>query len=159
MLMGVVLVLLIARANLATFCLPRQSLARVRYRPAWHSGLTRARIVGQILIENIFLSFSGGVAGAAAGFLGNRVLINFVVGGATYTIFNPRPDARVLAFTFGICLLTGLLFGDCARRACLSMRTTVAPALKANAHAAAGGAELRAVSSQKCLWSFKSCYL
>ena len=95
-LMGVViLVLLIAYANLANFLLAK-TISRAReISTRLALGSTRARIVGQILIETLLLSFSGGVLGLLLAFWGTRALINFVVGGATYTIFNPRPDARV----------------------------------------------------------------
>ena len=137
-LMGVVvLVLLIACANLANFLLARTISREREISTRLALGSTRARIVGQMLIETLFLSFSGGVLGLLLAFWGTRALIDFVVGGATYTVFDPRPDAHVLAFTFGICLLTGLLFGIAP--AVRVSRTTVAPALKANARTAAGG--------------------
>jgi len=50
----------------------------------------------------------------------------------------------VLAFTFGICLLTGLLFGIAP--AVRISRTTVAPALKANVHAGGSGSPGRAIA-------------
>ena len=111
-LMGVVvLVLLIACANLANFLLARTISREREISTRLALGSTRARIVGQILSETLFLSFSGGVLGLLLAFWGTRALIRFVVGGASYTVFKPNPDAHVLAFTFGICLLTGLLFG------------------------------------------------
>jgi predicted permease len=144
-LMGVVvLVLLIACANLANFLLAKTISREREISTRLALGSTRARIVGQMLIETLCLSFSGGILGLLLAFWGTRALINFVVGGATYTLFDPRPDARVLAFTFGICLLTGLLFGIAP--AVRISRTTVAPALKANAHAGGGGAPGRAVA-------------
>ncbi len=107
----VVLVLLIACANLANFLLAKTISREREISTRLALGSTRARIVGQILIETLFLSFCGGVLGLLLAFWGTRALISFVVGGASYTVFDPRPDAHVLAFTFGICLLTGLLFG------------------------------------------------
>ena len=137
-LMGVVvLVLLIACANLANFLLAKTISREREISTRLALGSTRARIVGQILIETLFLSFSGGVLGLLLAFWGTRALINFVVGGATYTVFDARPDTHVLAFTFGICLLTGLLFGIAP--AVRVSRTTVSPSLKANAHTAGGG--------------------
>jgi predicted permease len=137
-LMGVVVVvLLIACANLANFLLAKTISREREISTRLALGSTRARIVGQILIETLFLSFSGGVLGLLLAFWGTRALISFVVRGATYTVFDPRPDAHVLVFTFGICLLTGLLFGIAP--AVRVSRTTVAPALKANAHTAGGG--------------------
>jgi predicted permease len=136
-LMGVVaLVLLIACANLANFLLAKAISREREISTRLALGSTRARIVRQILIETLFLSFSGGALGLLLAFWGTRALIDFVVGGATYTVFDPRPDMHVLVFTFGICLLTGLLFGIAP--AVRVSRTTVAPALKANARTAAG---------------------
>jgi predicted permease len=144
-LMGVVvLVLLIACANLANFLLAKTISREREISTRLALGSTRARIVGQMLIETLCLSFSGGILGLLLAFWGTSALINFVVGGATYTLFDPRPDALVLAFTFGICLLTGLLFGIAP--AVRISRTTVAPALKANAHTGGGGAPGRAIA-------------
>jgi predicted permease len=131
----VVLVLLIACANLANFLLARTISREREISTRLALGSTRARIVGQVLSETLFLSFSGGVLGLLLAFWGTRALIRFVVGGASYTVFKPSPDAHVLAFTFGICLLTGLLFGIAP--AVRVSRTSVAP--KANTRTAAGG--------------------
>jgi predicted permease len=139
----VVLVLLIACANLANFLLAKTISREREISTRLALGSTRARIVGQILIETLFLSFSGGVLGLLLAFWGTRALINFVVGGATYTVFDPRPDTHVLVFTFGVCVLTGFLFGIAP--AVLVSRTTVAPGLKANARTAAGGASSRVI--------------
>jgi predicted permease len=146
-LMGVVvLVLLIACANLANFLLAKTISRERELSTRLALGSTRARIVGQILMETLFLSFSGGVLGLLLAFWGTRALIHFVVGGATYTVFDPRPDTHVLLFTFAICVLTGLLFGIAP--AVRVSRTTVAPGLKANARTAAGagGASSRAIA-------------
>jgi predicted permease len=137
-LMGVVvLVLLIACANLANFLLAKTISREREISTRLALGSTRARIVGQILMETLFLSFSGGVLGLLLAFWGTRALIHFVVGGATYTVLDPRPDTHVLIFTFGICVLTGLLFGIAP--AVRVSRTTVAHGLKAAARTAAGG--------------------
>jgi predicted permease len=135
-LMGVVvLVLLIACANLANFLLARTISREREISTRLALGSTRARIVAQILTETLFLSFSGGILGLLLAFWGTRALIRFVVGGASYTVFKPSPDAHVLVFTFGICLLTGLLFGIVP--AVRVSRASVAP--RANVRTAAGG--------------------
>jgi predicted permease len=139
----VVLVLLIACANLANFLLARTVSREREISTRLALGSTRVRIVSQIFMETLLLSFSGGVLGLLLAFWGTRALISFVVGGASYTVFDPQPDARVLAFTFGICLLTGLLFGIVP--AWRVARTTITPSLKANARTAAGGASSRVI--------------
>jgi predicted permease len=133
----VVLVLLIACANLANFLLAKAVSREREISTRLALGSTRARIIGQILIETLLLSFCGGALGLLLAFWGTRALISFVVGEGTYTVFDPMPDVHVLAFTFGICLLTGVLFGIAP--AVRVSRTSVAPALKANARTAANG--------------------
>ena len=141
-LMGVVvLVLLIACANLANFLLAKTISREREIATRLALGSTRARIVGQILMETLLLSFCGGVLGLLLSFWGTRALISFVVGGASYTVFDPRPDTHVLTFTFGICLLTGLLFGIAP--AVRVSRTTVAP--NARTAAGTGGASSRVI--------------
>ena len=137
-LMGVVvLVLLIACANLANFLLAKAVSREREISTRLALGSTRARIIGQILIETLLLSFCGGALGLLLAFWGTRALISFVVGEGTYTVFDPMPDMHVLAFTCGICLLTGLLFGIAP--AVRVSRTSVSPVLKANARTAANG--------------------
>jgi predicted permease len=137
-LMGVVvLVLLIACANLANFLLAKAVSREREISTRLALGSSRARIIGQVFIETLLLSFCGGALGLLLAFWGTRALINFVVGGATYTVFDPKPDMHVLAFTFGICLLTGILFGIAP--ALRVSRTSISPVLKANARTAANG--------------------
>jgi predicted permease len=141
-LMGVVvLVLLIACANLANFILAKAASREREISTRLALGSSRSRIVRQILIETLMLSLFGGTLGLVLAFWGTRLLINFVIGGAPHTALDARPDMHVLAFTFGISLLTGLLFGIAP-----SLRVSrigVAPALNANARTAAGARSSR----------------
>lgn len=139
-LMGVVvLVLLVACANLANFLLARATARQREISTRLALGSTRLRIVRQILMEALLLSAAGGLAGLALAWVAARTLIQFVAGGVAYTSLTATPDLRVLAFTFGVALLTGLLFG--LAPALRVARTDAAPALNANARtaAAAGG--------------------
>jgi predicted permease len=112
LLMGVVgLVLLIACANLANFLLARAATREREISIRMALGSSRARIVRQILTEALLLSLSGGALGLLLAFWGTRMLIHFVVSGATHTALSATPDVHVLAFTLGISLMTGLLFG------------------------------------------------
>jgi predicted permease len=60
-----------------------------------------------------------------------------VVQGSTRSPFNPNPDLRVVAFTFGASLLTGLLFG--LAPAWRAARMNLTSGVRANSRSVAGG--------------------
>src|SRR6185312_11948836 len=133
-LMGVViLVLLIACANLANFLLARAASREREFSTRLALGSSRARIVRQILTETLLLSFIGGAFGLLLALWGTRLLINFVTSGATggSTALSAAPDLHVLAFTFGLSVVTALLFGIAP--ALRISRIGVAPTLTSNA--------------------------
>jgi predicted permease len=107
----VVLVLLIACANLANFLLAKAASREREFTTRLALGSSRARIVRQILVETLLLAFTGGAIGLLLAFLGTRALITFVVGNDAHTALGATPDLHVLAFTSAICLVTGILFG------------------------------------------------
>ena len=135
-LMGVVmLVLLIACANLANFLLAKAASREREFSTRLALGSSRARIVRQILTETLLLSFIGAALGLLLAFLGTRLLIGFVIGGENHTALSATPDMHVLAFTFGLSIITALLFGIAPA---LRISTiSVAPALTSNVRTAA----------------------
>jgi predicted permease len=125
-LMGVVvLVLLIACANLANFLLAKAASREREFTTRLALGSSRTRIVRQILTETLLLAFTGGAVGLLLAFLGTRALIQFVVGKDAHTALDATPDLHVLGFTMAICVATGILFG-------------IAPALRVSRMSAAG---------------------
>jgi predicted permease len=143
-LMGVViLVLLVACANLANFLLAKAAAREREISTRLALGSSRARIVRQIMMEALLLSASGGLLGLALAFLATRALIAFMASGVAYTSLDPRPDFYVLAFTLGVSLLTGLLFG--LAPALRVARSDAQPALNANVRtgSASGGRDGR----------------
>jgi len=133
-LMGVViLVLLIACANLANFLLAKAASREREFSTRLALGSSRARIVRQILTETLLLSCIGGAFGLLLALWGTRLLINFVAG--SHSALSATPDLRVLAFTFGLSILTALFFGIAP--ALRISRISVAPSLTSNARTAA----------------------
>ncbi|HWA95651.1 MAG TPA: ABC transporter permease [Terracidiphilus sp.] len=107
----VVLVLVIACANMANFLLAR-AIARQRETATRLAlGSSRMRIVRQSLMEALTLSLVGGMAGLALAFLATRALIVWVSQGIASNALTPRPDMTVLLFTLGVSLCAGILFG------------------------------------------------
>ena len=121
----VVLVLLIACANLANFLLARAATRKREIATRIALGSSRARLIRQSLIETLLLSLTGGALGLGVAFGATRALIAFVSQGNDYIAMDPTPDTTVMLFALGLSLLTGILFG-------------LAPALAAARTGAAG---------------------
>ena len=107
-------VLLIACANVASLLLTR-SLARqkeVAIRAAL--GASRWRVVRQLLTESLLLSLIGGILGVFLAFAGTRGLVGLLPTtqvAALPFLANLHIDMRILAFSFGLSILTGIVFG------------------------------------------------
>jgi len=143
-LMGVVIVvLLIACANLANFLLARSATRGREIATRLALGSSRARIIRQCLIETFLLSLAGGLLGLGIAFAATRALITFVSQGSAYIAMSPTPDASVLLFTLGVSLLTGLLFG--LAPAIIASRTAAIGNLSAGSRTAqsSGGRQAR----------------
>ena len=103
-------VLLIACANVANLLLARASARRGELAIRTALGATRLQLMRQMLIESIFLSLGGGLLGLILGAVTIRIFVN-TVGASIPRVENVEIDLRVLVFTMGIALLTGIIFG------------------------------------------------
>ncbi len=114
LLAAVGLVLLIACANVSSLLLTR-SLSRkkeVAIRSAL--GASRWRVVRQLLTESIVLSFIGGAAGLAIAYWVVPLIVKTLPPAQLMVmpfLESLHFDAKILAFSFGLSLLTGVIFG------------------------------------------------
>lgn len=107
---GVVLV--IACLNLANMLLARGSGRRKEVAVRLSLGARRARIIRQVLSENVLLAIAGAGVGLALSYWVTRLLARSLSAALPLNVtFNPVPDARVLFVTIGVAGLATLVFG------------------------------------------------
>ena len=111
-LMAVVgLVLLIACANIANLLLARAAARQREISIRMAIGAARRRVMRQLISESLLLSILGALGGLLFAVWGSRLLVRFLSTAGSELQLDTAPDLRVLAFTMGIAVLTGLLFG------------------------------------------------
>ncbi len=107
-------VLLIACANVANLLLVRATGRRREIAIRAAIGGSRGRIIRQLLTESVVLSLAGGVLGLLVGWAGIRALLSVNTAGLPRVGENGAlvgMDWRVVAFTLGVSLATGIIFG------------------------------------------------
>ena len=125
---AVALVLLIACANVASLLLARGAARRREISIRLAIGAGRAGIMSQLLTESMLMALLGGGIGIAVAYAVDAALLGVLGQVRDAPPLDIHPDGRVLAFTFCVSLLTGLLCG--LFPAFQAARTDLNPALK-----------------------------
>jgi putative ABC transport system permease protein len=122
------LVLLLACVNLANLLLARATERRKEIAIRLAVGASRRRLIRQLMTESVMLSLAGGIFGVLVAAAINRIVqrVDFPVDIAL--VFDLRIDWRVLSFTLGLSVLTGMLFSLIP--ALQSSKPELVPALK-----------------------------
>ena len=129
LLLGVVgLVLLIACANVANLLLSRSAGRQKEIGLRLALGASRRRLIRQLLTESVLLSVLGGLFGIIFAVWIKDGLIAVSLWGGRGMALEPRLDWRVLGFTLGLSLLTGVVFG--LAPAWRTTRVDLTPSLK-----------------------------
>jgi putative ABC transport system permease protein len=108
------LVMLLACINVASLMISR-TVARQREMAVRAAvGARRWQLIRQLLTESVLVGVAGGALGLLVAVWGTRALSSLVPKGFTssvYDLSNIRLDWRVFAFTLGLSVLTGIVFG------------------------------------------------
>jgi len=122
------LVLLVACANVANLLLARAVVRRGQTAVRMALGAARRQIIAQALTESVLLAMGGGVVGLLVAVAGARLLLTLAFHSAHFLPITPLPSFMVLAFSFTLALVTGVIFG--AVPAWFATRTDPADALR-----------------------------
>jgi predicted permease len=134
---GVALLLCIVCVNIANLLLARGIARRREMSLRLAIGANRARIVRQLLVESLLLAFLSGIAAVVVAWWGSRLLVTMASEGDPISLA-VGPNARVLAFTLGVSVLSVVLFGLVP--ALRASRVDLASALRSTSRSVSSGA-------------------
>ncbi|MGW8268735.1 MAG: ABC transporter permease, partial [Longimicrobiales bacterium] len=141
---AVVLMLLIACANVANLLLAHGTARARELALRGALGASRGRIIRQLLTESVTLALAGGVLGVGLAFLGVQLFLRFNPGGVP-RIEDLAVDSRILFFALAASAATGLLFGTAP--ALQASRRDVAKALQEGSAASSASSRGRKTRS------------
>jgi len=105
------LVLLIACANIANLMMARASARRREFTVRLALGGARSRLISQLLTESVLVALPGGVLALIVAVFGRRLILSFIPPVLNSANINMPIDTTVLVFTFGVAIVSGIIFG------------------------------------------------
>ena len=112
------LVLLVACANIANMLLARGAARQREISVRMALGASRSRVIRHLLTESILVALAGGLAGLVLATFASKVLwveiqqmLTRLLGSEFVFALNLNPDARILVYSLGLSLVTGVVFG------------------------------------------------
>jgi predicted permease len=138
----VLLVLLIACANVSNLLLARAAARRKEIAMRLALGASRIRLVRQLITESMLLALIGGALGLLFAVWGKEGLVAALPNDRPSLSIEAAIDIRVLGFTLAVSCLTGFLFG--LLPAFRATRVDLSPVLKDSAATSLkGGSRIR----------------
>jgi macrolide transport system ATP-binding/permease protein len=132
------LVLLVACANIANLLLVRGMSRRSELSIRTALGAQPSRIIRLLLTESVLLACLGGLLGLGVSFLGAQMLLALAFPSERGVPIDAWPSPVVIAFAFGLSLVTGILFG--VAPAWIAARTQPSDALRSTSRTIAQSA-------------------
>jgi predicted permease len=108
---SVTLVLLVACANLANLLLARAGERQQEFAVKLSLGISRPRLLRQLLIETFAITFTGGALGLVLAEALTGYLLALFNSGSRFLTLRVAPDRGVLLYTLGGCVVTALVAG------------------------------------------------
>jgi len=108
------LVMLVACVNVASLMVARTFARQREIAVRAALGARRWQLIRQLLTESVLIGISGGALGLLLAVWGTRAVASLVPKDFTSSVYDLnsiRLDWRVFAFTFGLSVLTGIVFG------------------------------------------------
>lgn len=107
----VLLVLIIACTNLASFLLARAADRKKEFAVRRAMGAGRGRVISQLLVESLILALFGGAVGVGLAQLSIKALLSIELPIPLSLNLDTAVDLRILIFTLAVTGVAGVLFG------------------------------------------------